>query len=87
MIKYIRNNNTVSGKLQDEMVMMDIDKGKYFALNAVSSSIWNYLEKPLSLDELCQKLREEYEVSAEQCKSETKTHLKEMIKLGLIKET
>lgn len=87
MKKYIRNKNTVSGKLHDEIVMMDIDKGKYFSLNPISTSIWNLLEEPLSLEELCHKLQEEYDVSEEQCKTETEAHLLEMMKLDLIEST
>lgn len=86
MKTYIRNNNTVSGRLHEEIVMMDIDKGKYFSLNPVATSIWDYLEKPLSLDDLCENLQEEYDVSPEQCKTETEAHLKDMLKLDLIKE-
>lgn len=86
MTKYIRNENTVSGRLHEEIVMMDIDKGKYFSLNPVATSIWDFLETPLTLDVLCEKLISEYDVPAEQCKSETEAHLKEMIKLDLIEE-
>lgn len=86
MTKYIRNENTVSGRLYEEIVMMDMDKGKYFSLNPVATSIWDFLEKPLTLDALCEKLMNEYDVPAEQCKTETGAHLKEMMKLDLIKE-
>jgi len=66
--------------------MMDIEKGKYFSLNKVATRIWDLLEKPLDLQELCETLRMEYEVDEEQCLREVKEHLTEMIKLGLINE-
>ena len=86
MKKYIRNNETITGRLQDELVMMDIDKGKYFSLNPVATRIWDLLEKPLSIDELCNLLMEEYDVEAGQCFSEVESLLAEMKKLGIIKE-
>ena len=86
MKKYIRSNETISGKLHDEQVMLDIEKGKYFSLNPVATRIWEILEQPKELTELCSKLMEEYDVEMEQCKKETNEHLKEMIKMGLIKE-
>lgn len=86
MIKYIRNSQTLSGRLSDELVMMDIEKGQYFSLNKVATRIWDLLEKPLDLKELCETLRLEYEVDEEQCQREVKEHLAEMIKLGLVNE-
>jgi len=43
--KYTRNNDTIQGRLNDELVMMDIEKGKYFSLNPVATHIWDLLEK------------------------------------------
>lgn len=86
MQKYIQNKNTLSGKLEDERVMLDMDKGKYFALNPVATRIWELLDTPLSLEELCLRLQKEYEVAEEQCKADVSDHLAEMVKLGMIKE-
>lgn len=84
MKTYVRNNKTISGRLHDEMVMMDIDQGKYFSLNQSATAIWEKLETPLSLEELCKRLVEEYEVEPEQCRREVEEHLDKMIKIGLI---
>jgi hypothetical protein len=83
---YKKNNESVSGKLQDEQVILDIEKGKYFSLNPVATKIWGILEEPLSVDHLCKKLLEEYDVEPEKCKIETNEYVQEMIKLGLIRE-
>jgi hypothetical protein len=84
MAKYIRNNKTISGRLSDELVMMDIDQGKYFSLNPVATRIWDLLDKPLSVEEICAVLTEEYNVDLCQCKSEVEEYLSEMVKLGLL---
>jgi len=81
-----KNSKTISGRIHDELVMMDIDKGKYFALNPVATRIWDLLEKPLTVDELCGILMEEYDVETEQCLKETEALLREMVKLGLVVE-
>jgi hypothetical protein len=84
MPKYIRNDKTISGRLHDEMVMMDIDKGKYFSLNPVATRIWELLDKPLDINEICQYLVEEYEVNSSQCHKETSDYLEKMVKSGLV---
>ena len=86
MNKYIRNSKTISGRLHDELVMMDLDQGKYFSLNPVATRIWDLLEKPLGADELCIVLIDEYDVEPEQCRVEVGDHLREMMKLGLVLE-
>lgn len=86
MTKYIRNRQTISGRLHDELVMMDIEKGKYFSLNPVATRIWDLLEKPMATDELCGLLTEEYEVGAEQCRAEVGEVLAEMVRLGVVLE-
>ena len=82
--KYTRNSRTISGRLHDELVMMDLEQGKYFSLNPVATRIWDLLEKEKTLDELCALLTEEYDVESNQCMDEVRELLEEMERLGLI---
>lgn len=66
--------------------MMDMDQGKYFSLNQTATAIWELLDKPLAMDELCDSLLEEYEVNREECFDDVRGYLEEMIKMGLVKE-
>lgn len=84
---FTRNSKTISGRLHDELVMMDLDQGKYFSLNPVATRIWDLLENPLNLDELCGTLTVEYDVSPEQCMNEVREYLDEMAGLGLVVRT
>lgn len=84
MTKYIRNSKTIAGRLHDELVMMDLDQGKYFSLNPVATRIWDLLEKPLSADELCIVLIDEYDVEPERCSIEVEEHLSVMVRMGLV---
>jgi hypothetical protein len=83
-VKFIRNSKTISGRLHDEMVMMDMDQGKYFSLNPVATRIWDLLEKARELDELCGLLTEEYEVDSDKCIREVEEHVTEMVNLKLV---
>lgn len=82
--KYTRNSRTISGRLHDELVMMDLEQGKYFSLNPVATRIWDLLEKEKTLDELCALLTEEYDVESNQCMDEVRELLEGMEKLGLV---
>jgi hypothetical protein len=82
--KYSRNTKTISGRLHDELIMMDIEQGKYFSLNPVATRIWDLLEKSMDMNELCNLLREEYDVDEALCRLDVGEHLNEMVKLGLV---
>ncbi len=84
MKKYIRNNDTISGRLHDEIVMMDIEKGKYFSMNPIATHIWDLLEKPMNADDICNQLMEEYEVDISTCQKEVNQFIDEMMQLNLI---
>ncbi len=86
MIRYIRNSRTISGRLHDELVMMDPEQGKYFSLNPVATRIWDLLEHPVELTELCRLLMEEYDIDYETCSSEVEEWIDKMTDLGLVKK-
>jgi hypothetical protein len=81
---YIRNIKAISGRLHDEMVMMDIDQGKYFSLNPVATRIWDLLEKPKAAEEICAILIDEYDVEPSMCTREVEEYLTKMVLMGLI---
>ena len=83
-IRFSRNARTISGRLHDELVMMDIEQGKYFSLNPVATRIWDMMENPVSAEELSNQLRDEYEVDSDRCLDEVTELLEGMVRLGLV---
>lgn len=54
--------------MDGELVMMDMDKGKYYSINSVGSRIWELIEKELSVNEVTIVLLSEFDVDEEICK-------------------
>jgi hypothetical protein len=48
-----------------ELVMMDVDSGTYFGLDAIGTDVWHRLAAPVSVAELAAALAQEYEAPAE----------------------
>ena len=67
---FSRVETIASSEVGDETMMMDIDRGMYYALNPVSSRIWILLEQPLSVRDICEQLLEEYEIEPSICQQE-----------------
>ena len=85
MTMYIRNQETISGHIDDDLVMMDIAKGSYFSLNSVATRIWQLLETPLTFEALCGLLVAEYDIGPDQCRADVDEYLSRMQGLGLVK--
>lgn len=79
-----RTNKALASAIDDEVVMFDADAGKYYGLNNVAAAVWNMLEKPLSIGEICDQLTREYDVEKEKCINEVLGFLPELQKRGLI---
>jgi hydroxymethylpyrimidine pyrophosphatase-like HAD family hydrolase len=73
--------------LNGEKVMMNLDKGQYFALNQVGSRIWDIINKPASVKEITDTLIKEYDIDEETCKSSVITFLEGMNDVEIIKTT
>lgn len=70
--------------LDGDKVMMDLEKGQYFALNSVASMIWDKIEKPMSVEQIVEMLLKEYEVEKEECEKSVVEFLEGLNKASLI---
>jgi len=80
----VRIPGILSAPVGEELVMFRADQGKYYALNEVAAAVWQRLEQPLSVARLCEELRREFRVTAEQCQEEISQYLEELYGKGLI---
>lgn len=82
--KIVRSSDPIAEPVDDELVMADIDAGKYYGLNDIATAIWQNLETKIRVDDLCKRLCESYEVTPEQCAGEVLKFLKELETRNLI---
>lgn len=82
--RLIRNHDILATTIDEELVMMDGQCGKYFGLNSGARKIWELLTYPMSFDELLIALTATYEVEYDQCKEDVEHFLKMMISNQLI---
>ncbi len=62
-----RTNHLMTSELDDEIVMLNVQRGNYYGLSGVARRIWELLENPQSIDQICRSLMGEYEVGESQC--------------------
>jgi len=71
-------------KIGDEIVLLTIESGKYFKVDAVGSRVWEIIKEPTTIQALLNQLIEEYEVSLEQCQKDIMPFMEELQKDKLI---
>lgn len=62
-------NDIDTTDLDGDKVMMDLEKGQYFALNTVASRIWEEIESPIEVRQVIDTLLKEYDIEQIECEN------------------
>jgi len=80
-----RNDELLSSDMDDELVMMDLESNNYYGLNKVGKDIWEKIEEPTTLEELCSDLIKKYNVSFDKCKEDITPFLEKLQEMNIVK--
>jgi hypothetical protein len=80
-----RSDGVVTSNLDGEVIMMSIDKGKYYGLDAIASQIWELLETPRLIKALCDKLLPQYDVERQQGEQDVLAFCQQACDQGIIR--
>ena len=70
LVLFQRSTRQVSCKVNDEVAILDLDRALYFGLQGVGVHIWDSLEQPRSIADLCASIRAEFDVSEDDCRAD-----------------
>lgn len=70
-----------------ETVMLDVAGGTYYGVKNVGKAIWDHLETPVTVHELCARLVTQFDVNPDTCRQETTAFLEKLHERGLIVAT
>jgi len=70
--------------VEDEVVILSMKDGVYYGLNPVGAFIWNQIQKPKRVDEICDLIMGEFDVGREECEADLMELLSELLDKGLI---
>jgi hypothetical protein len=79
-----RAGDWLSSKVGDELVMMSAKQGNYIGLSPIGARIWEIIETPCSMDALCAQLVDEYDVTIEECRSDVRAFLDDLMSHGAV---
>lgn len=74
----------VACEFNGEVVMLQLDKGRYFGLQGVGTAIWNNLDEARSVEEVCDDVAAQFDVDPAVCRNHALTFLASLQEAGLI---
>lgn len=76
--------HTLARKLDDEMVLLELESETYFGLDSVGTDMWECLTSTDSIDEAYQALQTMYEVDPVQLRFDLETLVGRLVEAQLI---
>lgn len=83
---WVRSDAWVGSEIEDSYVMVNIDSGQYFALNATANAVWNALDNPTDQAAIERVMCETFDVSPEHCHRSVIALLQQMKDMQLVSQ-
>lgn len=81
-----RGAEHVETRLGDQTLMMSVEQGMYFSVDATANRIWDLIEHPTPISSVVSALTTEYDVGPEECEQQVKAFIGQLIVNGLAVE-
>lgn len=79
-----RSEDHLAASVDNELVLMDVEHGSYYGLNAVGADIWQRLEGAVTVAGLCAALSREYDADMDTISREVLALLERLAAEGLV---
>ncbi len=79
-----RCDGFVTAEIDDEVAMLNIEKGTCYGLNKVGSQIWELIEAPKRVGDICDSLLQKFEVERSLCERQVLDLLEELRAEGMV---
>ena len=79
-----RTQEILFDKIGDEIVMLNMEKGRYHALDEIATEIWELIAEPIQVADLISALLTEFDVSLEDCQRDVLAYLEQLQERDLL---
>jgi len=78
------SSSVVTREVGGEMMLMDLESGTYFGLDAVGGRAWQAFEDGQTIEELCAQIEQDFEVAPEQLREDMFALARKLIEHKLV---
>lgn len=71
--------------MDGEKVMLHMERGKYYNLGTIGGVIWDLLEERLTVEQIVERLLEQYEIERDVCEQQVQSFVEELWHEGLVR--
>jgi hypothetical protein len=82
--RIVRVQNVMTAPIDQEVVIFNLAKNNYVNLDEIGRRIWDLLDTPRNVGDLCRKLSEEFDAAPEQITADVLAFLNELQAENLI---
>lgn len=79
-----RADGVVAAPIRDELVLMSVEQGQYYGTSGPGAWLWEQIEHPRRISDLCEDLRRRYEVDAATCRRDVLRFLEDLQQQGMV---
>ncbi len=81
----VHNPDIIAADMDGEKVMMSVEKGQYYGLTGIGPFLWDLLAEPLSIEALCRRVLEEYEIDEAACLADVSAYIADLLEKGVLR--
>ena len=78
------SDDQLAAAVDDEVVILSVERGSYYGLDDIGSDIWERLAQPIRVDDLCQALTNKYDADSAVIRSDVLQLLERLVSEGLV---
>jgi len=79
-----RGAGLIEAEADGELIGLHIGNGTCYAFNSTATRVWQLIEQPKSLAEICGVLGQEFDVDSATCEAEVRDLLDELARDGIV---
>ena len=64
---YVVSDGQITSQLGDESIILELNEGIYYGLDQIGTRVWELLQAPRSIRQICEAIRQDYDVSTDAC--------------------
>ena len=83
--RWTRVTNFVSTEIDDSIVILSLEAGRYYTFTSSGSAIWELLDQPQSVESLVEALVGRFEVSPDHCAASVTAFLETLNQKDLVR--
>ena len=80
------SSSVVTREIGGEMMLMDLESGTYFGLDAIGGRAWQAIEGGQTIEELCAQIEKDFEVAPEQLREDMLSLARKLLENKLVSE-